>query len=76
MALSHRARKRLSIVLLVVWLPLYIAAALYVTSLFERPGILLELLIYVTLGFLWALPFRSVFRGVGREDPSNSGDDA
>jgi hypothetical protein len=27
------------------------------------------LLIYIGLGFVWILPFRLVFRGVGKEDP-------
>lgn len=69
MALSWKTRRRLSLVILLVGLPLYIAAALYTISLFERPSIWLELAIYVGLGLLWALPFRAVFRGVGREDP-------
>lgn len=71
MALSYKARRRWSLVILLVGLPLYIAAAWFVTSLFERPGILLELLIYVVLGVLWAIPFRAVFRGVGKPDPEN-----
>lgn len=69
MALSHKTRKRLSLVLLLVWLPLYIVGALWTVSLFERPSMLLELGIYVGLGLIWALPFRAVFRGVGREAP-------
>ena len=74
MKLSHRTRRRLSLLLLVVWLPLYVAAALYVVSLFERPPLLLELAVYVVLGILWALPFRLVFRGVGREAPEDERD--
>ena len=35
----------------------------------DRPPILVELLVYVGLGFLWMLPFRFVFRGVGQADP-------
>ena len=38
-------------------------------DLFERPSILVELGIYVGLGFLWILPFRFIFRGIGQEDP-------
>jgi branched-subunit amino acid transport protein len=67
--MTYRARKLWSIVVLVVWLPLYIAAALYLVSLFERPPIWLEFLVYVGLGVLWALPFRRLFLGIGREDP-------
>lgn len=69
MALSYKARKRWSLVILLVGMPLYIVAAVTVTGLFERPPIWLELLIYVALGFIWALPFRAVFRGVGKADP-------
>ncbi len=41
-------------------------------DLFDRPPIWLELLIYVALGVIWALPFRAVFRGIGQVDPDAS----
>ncbi len=69
MPLRHRTRKRLSLLILVLGLPLYIAAAVWLVSLFERPPLWLEFLVYVALGVVWALPFRAVFRGVGRPDP-------
>ncbi len=69
MALSYKTRRRLSLLILVVGLPAYIALAWWLTSLFERPNLLVELVIYVVLGVVWALPFRAVFRGVGKEDP-------
>jgi hypothetical protein len=62
-------RRFLSAMVLLVGLPLYIIAAMYVISLFERPPFLLELLIYIALGIVWALPFRKLFRGVGKPDP-------
>lgn len=58
MALSYKARKRWSLVILLVGLPVYIVAAVNVVELFERPSILVELLIYVALGIVWALPDR------------------
>lgn len=64
-----RTRRVLSLVLLLVWLPLYIVVAVTVTGWMGRPGVLLELAVYLGLGFLWALPFRRVFRGIGRPDP-------
>lgn len=67
--MSYGMRRFLSAMVLLVGLPLYIIAALYVISLFERPSFLVELLVYVVLGVVWALPFRSVFRGVGKADP-------
>ena len=69
MALSYKTRKRLSLLILLVGLPLYLIVAVKLVSLFERPSLLLELAIYVALGFVWALPFKAVFRGVGQPDP-------
>jgi hypothetical protein len=66
MALTLKSRKRLSLLILLVGLPLYIAAALFAVSLFERPPIWLELLVYVALGVIWALPFKFIFKGIGR----------
>ncbi len=76
MALSWKTRRRLSLVLLLVWLPLYVVAALVATSWFDRPPVLLEIAIYVILGMLWALPFRAVFRGVGKPEPRDEEDGA
>ena len=47
----------------------YIVVAVNVVALFERPSILLELLIYVGLGVIWALPLKAVFKGIGQPDP-------
>ena len=69
MALSYKARRRWSLVVLLVALPLYVVAAVTVVGLFDRPPILVELLIYVALGVLWAFPLRKVFLGVGQADP-------
>lgn len=69
MALSLKARKRWTLVVLLVGLPLYIVLAVNVVALFDRPPFLLELLIYVGLGVVWALPFKWLFKGVGRADP-------
>ena len=71
MALSYKARRRWSLVVLLIGLPLYIVAAVTVVGWFDRPGILLELAIYVGLGILWALPFRALFRGIGKPDPGD-----
>ena len=69
MALSFKARRRWSLVILLVGLPIYIIVALNVVALFDRPSILVELAIYVGLGIVWALPFKAVFRGIGQADP-------
>ncbi|MGR3494353.1 DUF2842 domain-containing protein [Citreimonas sp.] len=75
MALSYKARRRWAMVILVVGLPLYIVAAVTVMTWLDRPPIWLELLVYLALGFVWALPFRFVFRGVGQPDPDAPGDE-
>ena len=69
MALSYKARRRWSLVILLIGLPVYVVASISILSLFERPSILLELFVYIALGILWALPFKYVFRGVGQNDP-------
>lgn len=67
--MSYRLRKFLCAIVLLVGLPLYVVVSLTVIGWFERPPFLLELAIYVALGILWALPFRSLFRGIGQPDP-------
>ncbi|MEP1356179.1 MAG: DUF2842 domain-containing protein [Tateyamaria sp.] len=69
MALRYKSRKWLALLILVVALPLYIIVALNVVSAFERPSILVELLIYVALGVIWAFPLKFVFKGIGQPDP-------
>lgn len=70
MALSYAARRRLSLLILVVGLPVYIVLAVSIVGWFDRPPFWLELAVYVGLGILWALPFRAVFRGTGQADPA------
>ncbi len=69
MALGYKARRRWSLVLLLVWLPLYVVGAVTLMSEIERPPVWLEVPIYVFLGIAWALPFKFVFRGIGKADP-------
>ena len=69
--LSYRTRRALALLILVVGLPLYVVAAVSVVDLFDRPSLWVELLVYVVLGIVWALPLRAVFRGVGRANPDD-----
>lgn len=69
MALSYKARRGWSLVILLIGLPVYVVAAVTLLNLLERPPLWLELLIYVALGFLWMLPFKFVFKGIGQADP-------
>lgn len=67
-------RKLLAILVLVVALPAYVVVAVTIVSGLDRPHIAVEVLIYVGLGVLWALPLRRLFLGIGRADPA-AGDD-
>ena len=72
MALSYKARRRWSLVVLLIGLPLYIIVAVNLVALFDRPSILVELAVYVGLGVIWALPLRFVFKGIGQPDPDQN----
>jgi hypothetical protein len=56
---------------LVVGLPVYIILIVNLIASFDRPNFIVELLIYLLSGIVWAFPLKSVFRGVGQaeEDP-------
>lgn len=71
MALSYKARKRWSLVILLVGLPAYIVACVTVINWLDRPSFVVELLVYVALGVVWALPFKFVFMGIGQSDPDD-----
>lgn len=75
MALSYKSRRRWALILLLVWLPFYIVVAVSVLAFMPTPPKWLQLIIYILLGILWALPFKAVFKGVGREEPENESTD-
>jgi len=72
MALSYKTRRRLALLVLVVGLPVYVVVAVNVVDLIDRPPFLVELAIYLGLGFLWMLPLRGLFLGIGQPDPDQS----
>ena len=74
MAMSYKARRRWSLFVLLVALPVYIVAMIWVISLFDRPPFIVELLIYVGSGVIWAFPLKAVFKGVGQADPEGPQD--
>ena len=67
-----KTRKRWSLVILLIGLPLYIMVAVtlmnWLDRSFGRLPILVEVLVYVALGILWALPFKRVFTGIGKDE--------
>lgn len=79
MSMSYKSRRRWSIFLLLVGLPLYILVVWAIMGNLPRLPILVELVLYAFFGIAWALPFKNVFKGVGKADPDadpNSGPDA
>ncbi|MEJ6708475.1 MAG: DUF2842 domain-containing protein [Amylibacter sp.] len=72
MALSYKVRRGWSLVLLLIWLPLYIVVVVTVMNILTRTVALhglVQFFLYVFFGFAWALPFKSVFKGIGQADP-------
>ena len=66
--MSYKLKRRLSLLILVVGLPLYIILIVNLISSFDRPNFVVELLIYLLSGVVWAFPLKSVFRGVGQAE--------
>ena len=66
--MSYKLKRRLSLFILIVGLPIYVILIVNLISRFDRPNFLVELLIYLLSGIVWALPLRSVFRGVGQAE--------
>ena len=66
--MSYKLKRRLSLFILIVGLPLYVILIVNLISSFDRPNFLVELLNYLLSGIDWALPLRSIFRGVGQAE--------
>jgi len=69
MAMSYKSRRVWSLVILLVGLPIYIVISSSVVTMLGRPGVLVELFVYVGLGMVWILPFKPIFLGIGQPDP-------
>ena len=72
MNINYKNRRRISLFLLLVGLPVYVILAINILAFFERPSILLEVIIYLSLGIIWALPFKFIFKGIGQSDPEQT----
>ena len=61
--------KRVFVLLvLLIWLPFYIVLILNLLAYFERPNLIIELLVYVIAGVFWAWPFKALFKGIGQQN--------
>ncbi|MFD1882791.1 DUF2842 domain-containing protein [Paracoccus pacificus] len=67
-----KTRKRWSLVILLIGLPLYIVVAVtlvnWMDRTFGRQPILIEVAVYVVLGMVWAWPFKRIFTGIGKDE--------
>ncbi|MBS0563384.1 MAG: DUF2842 domain-containing protein [Proteobacteria bacterium] len=73
---GYRARKRWALLILLVGLPVYLVAVITVenrlVTAWGPPPPLAELVIFVSLAFLWALPFKRIFTGIGQAGPDEN----
>lgn len=67
-----KRRKRWSLIILLIGMPLYIVVAVTVMNWldhrFGRQPIVIEVGLYVVLGIIWIMPFRKVFSGIGKPE--------
>lgn len=68
--MTLKSRKRWAMLLLLVWLPVYLAGAWWLLNWIDdrwgRLPLWAELPLYLVLAFGWCLPFKPVFQGVGQ----------
>ena len=62
---SYKLKRVFVLLVLLLWLPIYIVLVLNLLAYFERPNLLIELLVYVIAGVFWAWPFKALFKGIG-----------
>jgi membrane protein implicated in regulation of membrane protease activity len=71
MALSYKSRRRWSLFILVVGLPIYIIIVVNLVAFLPNLPKVLEFLMYVFLGIVWIFPLKLVFQGIGQPDPDD-----
>ena len=69
MALSYKARRRWSLLILLIGMPLYIIIAVNLVDLLPELSKIVEFIMYVVLGIAWIIPLKFVFMGIGQEEP-------
>ena len=63
---SYKLKRVFVLIVLLLWLPFYIVLVLNLLAYFERPNLIIELLVYVVAGVFWAWPFKNLFKGIGQ----------
>ena len=72
--MTYKARRRWSLFILVIGLPVYIVLVVTVMSNTTEWPRLVQLPIYVVLGVAWVLPLKFIFKGIGQSDPDAPSD--
>ena len=63
---SYKIKRVVVLIVLLLWLPFYIVLVLNLLAYFERPNLIIELLVYAVAGVFWAWPFKALFKGIGQ----------
>ena len=71
MALSYKVRRRWSLIILVIGLPVYAMVAVSLVAKLPTLPKVLEFIMYVALGIGWVFPLKFVFQGIGQVDPDS-----
>ena len=71
MALGYKSRRRWSLFILVIGLPIYIIIVVNLVAFLPNLPKVLEFLMYVFLGIVWVFPLKLVFQGIGQPDPDD-----
>ena len=66
--LNYKTRRILSLLILLVGLPIYAVFVVTVMSFLVDLPIVVELLLYIFFGVVWAFPTKFIFRGIGQSD--------
>jgi len=66
-----RTRKLLGTLAIFIWMVVFSLTVMAVLGSFERPHILVEIVIYAVLGFGWILPLKPVFVWMGKAPRPN-----
>ena len=69
MALSYKARRRWSLLILLIGMPVYIITVANLVAFLPELSKIVEFFMYVVLGIVWIIPVKFIFMGIGQEEP-------
>tara|TARA_B100000768_G_scaffold143320_1_gene135446 strand:+ start:145 stop:384 length:240 start_codon:yes stop_codon:yes gene_type:complete len=69
MALSYKARRRWSLLILLIGMPVYVIIVANLVAFLPELSKIVEFFMYVVLGIVWIIPVKFIFMGIGQEEP-------